>query len=192
MKVAFNLFLQKGYKEVSLNEIVGNVGLTKGAFYHYFRGKDHLFREVVDRFVIEGGDKVYEGIPKDNLKKFMTSYLERITAFIDQIQREITSPGQKMGINYFNLAFDALRILPGFAEEMNKMHLRERHIWMEVINHARENGEIATHLSDAQLAKMFISINDGIGMYLISEGKVEEVTGEVFSIWNGMYNLIRA
>ncbi len=77
LQVALNLFLQKGYKEVSLKEIVDAVGLTKGAFYHYFTGKEQLFRQIVQIFLLEGGDKVYEGWSKDNLKQFMVSYLER-------------------------------------------------------------------------------------------------------------------
>lgn len=191
VRVAFNLFLQKGYKEVSLKEIVDKVGLTKGAFYHYFTGKEKLFREVVDLFVISGGDQVYDGIPRNNLKEFMIGYLERVTAFIDQVQREMNASERKIGVNYFSLTFDALRILPGFAEEINEMHQKERQTWMEVIANAREAEEISTHLSDQQLAKMFIGVNDGIGMHLISEGRVEEVTGEVFTLWNGMYNLIK-
>lgn len=191
VQVAFNLFLQRGYKEVSLKDIVDNVGLTKGAFYHYFKGKEQLFREVIQLFVLEGGDRIYDGIQRDSLKKFMTTYLERITAFIDQVQREITPPEGKMGLNYFSLTFDALKILPGFAEEIDKIHKKERATWVEVIANARKLGEIKTHLNDNQLAKMFIGINDGIGMHLILEGRVDEVTGEVFSVWNGIYNLIK-
>jgi len=37
LKVAFNLFLLKSYKEVTMAELVEKTGMSKGAFYHYFK-----------------------------------------------------------------------------------------------------------------------------------------------------------
>ena len=36
-------FLDKGFKEASLNEIVEKAGFTKGAFYGYYPTKESLF-----------------------------------------------------------------------------------------------------------------------------------------------------
>lgn len=192
LQVAFNLFLQKGYKEVSLKQIVDAVGLTKGAFYHHFTGKEELFTQVVENYLLDGNDKVYDGLPANNLKMFMVTYLERIVAFMDKVQREIFSDsGKKMGLSYFYLAFDALRLIPGFDEKMRKVHRKERDKWAEVIGNAKKNNEISTHISDMQLAKMFIGMNDGLGMHLILEGRIDEVQGEIFTMWNAIYNMIK-
>ncbi len=192
VQVAFNLFLQKGYKDVSLKDIVNAVGLTKGAFYHHFTGKEQLFRQIVETFLLEGGERAYEGLSKDNLKQFMISYLERIVAFMDKVQQELYANNEKMGISYFQMAFDGLRIFPDFPEKIMKIHEKERNIWMEVINNAKKNGEIATHISDKQLAKMFIAMNDGLGMHLMLEGRFDDLQGEIFTMWNAIYNLIKA
>ncbi|AYO29955.1 TetR family transcriptional regulator [Biomaibacter acetigenes] len=37
--------------EVSVNDIVKVVGITKGGFYHYFNSKDELFSHVVEDFI---------------------------------------------------------------------------------------------------------------------------------------------
>ncbi|MDR0424755.1 MAG: TetR/AcrR family transcriptional regulator, partial [Clostridiales Family XIII bacterium] len=50
LSIAQNLFLKKGYKNVTMKELVEKSGFTKGAFYHYFESKESLFREVVERF----------------------------------------------------------------------------------------------------------------------------------------------
>ena len=42
-------FLDKGFKEASLNEIVEKAGFTKGAFYGYYPTKESLF-EVINEF----------------------------------------------------------------------------------------------------------------------------------------------
>ncbi|WP_205718154.1 TetR/AcrR family transcriptional regulator [Actinomadura soli] len=43
------LFATRGYGEVSLAEIVGAAGVTKGALYHLFQSKVELFRAVLEQ-----------------------------------------------------------------------------------------------------------------------------------------------
>lgn len=191
IQVAFNMFLQKGYKEVSLKQIVDAVGLTKGAFYHHFTGKEQLFRQIVETFLLESGEDVYKGLPKDNLKQFMIIYLERVISFIDKKQQEIYDNNERMGISFILLAFDGLRLFSDFPEKIMKIHENERNTWIEVINKAKKNGEIATSISDRQLAKMFIGVNDGLGMHLLLEGRFDDLQGEIFTLWNAIYNMIK-
>lgn len=40
-------FLEKGYKDASLRNIVRSVGMTTGAFYGYYKGKEELFEALV-------------------------------------------------------------------------------------------------------------------------------------------------
>ncbi len=37
LKVSLYLFLQKGFKEVTMREIVEKSEMSKGAIYHYFK-----------------------------------------------------------------------------------------------------------------------------------------------------------
>ncbi len=47
--VAAKLFLEKGYEETTIAEIIkGLDGLTKGAIYYYFDSKEDIFNAVVD------------------------------------------------------------------------------------------------------------------------------------------------
>ena len=40
-------FLEKGFKDASLNRIVAEAGFTKGAFYGYYPDKTALFEDLV-------------------------------------------------------------------------------------------------------------------------------------------------
>lgn len=46
LDAARDLFGARGYAETSLDQIVAAAGVTKGALYHHFGGKEQLFREV--------------------------------------------------------------------------------------------------------------------------------------------------
>jgi AcrR family transcriptional regulator len=48
---ALNLFYERGYDASSVNDIVAEAGLTKGAFYHYFSSKEELLGVVVNRYL---------------------------------------------------------------------------------------------------------------------------------------------
>ena len=46
---ALTLFLERGYDNVSLNELLAVTGIPKGAFYHYFPSKDALVIALAQR-----------------------------------------------------------------------------------------------------------------------------------------------
>lgn len=43
------LFLARGYDQASLNDVIAEAGLSKGAFYHYFSSKEDLLEALADR-----------------------------------------------------------------------------------------------------------------------------------------------
>ena len=45
LKSAFQLFTAKGFDGVTVNELMENCGLTRGAFYAHFSGKSALYNE---------------------------------------------------------------------------------------------------------------------------------------------------
>ncbi len=49
LDAAMQLFMQCGYEQTSVNAIIDAVGVSKGAFYHYFRTKEDLLDELAAR-----------------------------------------------------------------------------------------------------------------------------------------------
>jgi len=54
---ARHLFGEQGYADTSTDEIVARAGVTKGALYHHFRGKDDLFAVVFEQVQHEVSDQ---------------------------------------------------------------------------------------------------------------------------------------
>ncbi|WP_067175494.1 TetR/AcrR family transcriptional regulator [Microtetraspora niveoalba] len=46
LAVARELFVSDGFSSTSLDAICARAGVTRGAFYHHFSNKEHIFREV--------------------------------------------------------------------------------------------------------------------------------------------------
>ncbi|MCK4653591.1 MAG: TetR/AcrR family transcriptional regulator, partial [Candidatus Cloacimonetes bacterium] len=53
MDTAQTLFYQKGYENTSVNFIIETIGISKGTFYHYFKSKEDLLDNIVEKFTNE-------------------------------------------------------------------------------------------------------------------------------------------
>src|SRR5690625_931652 len=50
---ALALFLERGYDDVSLNDLLTAIDIPKGAFYHYFPSKEALVTALAERNATE-------------------------------------------------------------------------------------------------------------------------------------------
>jgi AcrR family transcriptional regulator len=49
LDLAFKMFIERGFDNTSLNEIISGGGLSKGMFYHHFASKDVLLEALFER-----------------------------------------------------------------------------------------------------------------------------------------------
>ncbi len=54
VEAAMHLFLERGYQDVTLDQVSAEAGYTKGAFYWYFDSKESLLVEVFDAWARQG------------------------------------------------------------------------------------------------------------------------------------------
>ena len=46
LKIAYEMFLTKGYENTSVDTIIEEVGIAKGTYYYYFQSKEQMLEEV--------------------------------------------------------------------------------------------------------------------------------------------------
>jgi protoporphyrinogen oxidase/AcrR family transcriptional regulator len=46
LEVSLAMFMEKGYENVSVDDIIAATGTSKGTFYHYFKSKDEILSEI--------------------------------------------------------------------------------------------------------------------------------------------------
>jgi len=82
LKIALKLFIERGFFEVSINYLIKKVGIPKRVFYHYFKSKDQLICEVIEKLLFPRFEDIIRvtdecnGISKEKLLKIFQKYSE--------------------------------------------------------------------------------------------------------------------
>ncbi|NDV77781.1 TetR/AcrR family transcriptional regulator [Dysgonomonas sp. 511] len=187
LQTALKLFLKNSYKEVSLRDIVNEVGLAKGAFYHYYSSKDELFEEVVKYFYNNAIIANYSNFPKQSLEEFYKHYLNVLQEpdDFDEIEED-------RGMNIFTFLSDAAKRIPDFLEIHTAQRKKERWAWTEIIETAKRNKEIKTNIKNEELASLFLKISDGIVIdQAISKEDNIALLKEMERDWDNLYSLLK-
>ncbi|AIY76579.1 TetR/AcrR family transcriptional regulator [Bacillus anthracis] len=51
LETAERLFITKGYTKTTVNDILKEIGIAKGTFYHYFKSKEEVMDEIIMRII---------------------------------------------------------------------------------------------------------------------------------------------
>ncbi|HEX4174293.1 MAG TPA: helix-turn-helix domain-containing protein [Acidimicrobiales bacterium] len=90
VQAARELFGEQGYVDTSLEEIVARAGVTKGAVYHHFDGKEGLFRAVFEQVHTEVTDQAAaKFLGPDSWKALLDGCALWIDAHLDPAVRTI-------------------------------------------------------------------------------------------------------
>ena len=61
VETARGVFVEKGYKDVTMKDIVDACGISRGGLYLYFDSTEALFREVLETERMENYDPLPDG-----------------------------------------------------------------------------------------------------------------------------------
>lgn len=51
LKIAYNMFLNKGYDNTSIDDIINEAKIAKGTYYYYFKSKEETLEEVINMMI---------------------------------------------------------------------------------------------------------------------------------------------
>jgi TetR/AcrR family transcriptional repressor of nem operon len=87
LDAAQQLMLAKGFPATTVEEICNTAGFTKGSFFHYFESKEHLGKEVLDRFYVFLQQTVQQGS-----FRMKSDPLQRVYGYVDRFIEMATNP----------------------------------------------------------------------------------------------------
>src|SRR5512138_2049613 len=78
LKVASQLVYTKGYEQMSIQDILDALKISKGAFYHYFDSKQSLLDGLIEQMLDEADQFLRPIVEAENL-----SALEKLRRYFD-------------------------------------------------------------------------------------------------------------
>lgn len=92
IKIAYNLFITKGYENTSVDEIISVAGIAKGTYYYHFESKEQMLEEVVNMMIdrcVERAKQIVETDLKLEEKLVYTILALRVTPEEQSVQELI-------------------------------------------------------------------------------------------------------
>ena len=65
LKIAYELFLARGYENTSVDTIIEEAGMAKGTYYYYFESKEAMLEEVCMMMIDEEAERAMQVVNAD-------------------------------------------------------------------------------------------------------------------------------
>ncbi|PKM88955.1 MAG: TetR/AcrR family transcriptional regulator [Firmicutes bacterium HGW-Firmicutes-12] len=140
---ALSLFAEKGYDNVTIDEIVARAGTSKGAFYIYFKTK---YQVVVRQF--QEIDNHYNKIQK-TLKEYNTASEKMLVL----TKAQLTFALKKMGLEVITTVYKSQLNKDEEKAIVNPKRILYK-IVNEIIEEGQKTGEFRDDLSSQELTRM--------------------------------------
>jgi AcrR family transcriptional regulator len=170
-KAAFTLFQQQGVKDIKIEDIAKEAGVSQVTIYNHFGSKEALFREVIKDYTIEQYEFHKELFDKDIsfLEKMKTSILHK-TKQVANIHPEV--------IREMMLVDEELR---AYLTEFQSSHAIP--MIMQLIKDAQKTGEINPDFSEQSIMVYIQLFNNDMLISLITGENGKKLASDIFQMF---------
>lgn len=146
------IFNEKGYYNTSLDDILTELNLSKGAFYHHFKSKEDYFISIVQNLMVQ---KVYALLvePLDTFENPLPIIVESLENALE--------PGRQNEMAYGFMLNDFLTEFHKRNEEISRYLKDIINVWevnlVSVLKKGKVDGHIARHVDCEGVATYIIA-----------------------------------
>ena len=155
---SFFQFLNKGYKACSLKDLEQATGLTKGAFYYYFRNKEEILKAGIQKYLSVASEmSEAEFLKIRSLREYIGEIVARKerTAGLLQQMFDIFI----IEVAFFQLILEVASLFPEYRNRIDKLSRNRLARWEFMILKAKGQGEIKAELDTSVLARNLMSVS---------------------------------
>lgn len=146
----------KGFNNTGIAEILSQVKVPKGSFYHYFKSKDDLGLAIIEHY----GQQLRTGLV-EHLAAAEGSALTRLRSYFESILCYFETSTQSCNCLLGNLGQE-LSMQNGAMRDAIFVHYRAiENLIADCLKQAKTAGELTSALSEQVLAKMFFASWEG-------------------------------
>lgn len=164
VRAATEVFAEKGYHGATIADVVARSGLSVGAIYTHFRGKDELFLRACDATADLGLDEL--GARLAGLEGTADRLATAVAYYVETIDPAEGEPGQVGLIR----AWAEGDVEPGVREML--VRRRERLVGAAtlLLREGMARGDLPTWLDADAVARAFTALLDGLILQRIEDG----------------------
>jgi TetR/AcrR family transcriptional repressor of nem operon len=158
LEAAFAEFYKNGFQGGSLNQIVETAGITKGALFHHFSGKQDLGYAVVDEIIAPILEQRWLG-PLAASKDPITDMKRLFRHFVKE---DVGSRHYKQGCPLNNLAQEMSPLDDGFRKRIDGLYSTWRKSYADALAAGIAAGKVRKDVSPDKVASLIVASQMGI------------------------------
>lgn len=160
--------MREGYRAVSINRIVTELGMSKGGFYHYFESKEQLLIELLEyEFDYYMKHFTFNHDSDLPLRAKLDDIFEKYLKLLEDFQIEFS--GKKEQITFFLLVVEAVREVPDFMNRLREKYSGVFRYFPRILYQALKRGEIASGLRPVTTAEFIYIAFQGFEQQMVLE-----------------------
>jgi AcrR family transcriptional regulator len=160
MATAESMILQRGYSGTSIEEIIGEAGITKGGFFYHFQGKNDLAKNMILRY-LRNDEEFFTGLA-ERASSLTEDPLQQLLLFLKLMAEAMEDmPSTHPGCLVASFAYESQQ----FDDEVRDLNagglLSWRHIFLQYFEKAAEKHPIKIETTLDELADMLSAVMEG-------------------------------
>jgi TetR/AcrR family transcriptional repressor of nem operon len=160
LDAAKKLVMAKGFAGTSIDDVLSQTGLTKGAFFHHFKGKADLARELVKRYAVNDL-KMFQEFDRQS-REASEDPLEQVVEFLKIFETYISnSEDPAPGCMYAVYTYESRQFDPDVLDFISDTLRQWTSIYVRKFQEVMDKYPPALPVSPRQLAEMIVSVIEG-------------------------------
>lgn len=160
LDAAKTLVMDKGFAGTSIEDVLKVTGLTKGAFFHHFKGKANLALELVKRYALNDLNMFREFLERS--QALSEDPLEQMLDFLEKFEVYISnSDDPAPGCMYAVYTYESRQFDPEVLDFVSDTLRQWTAIYVRKFQEIMDLYEPALDVTPRQLAEMIVSLIEG-------------------------------
>jgi TetR/AcrR family transcriptional repressor of nem operon len=156
LKKNYEAIHRRGFQGIRTDKVIEELGITKGAFYHYFKNKQELGYAVVDEIIAPEYLDLWR-----QLDDYEDQPIDGIIHVLRQFKSKFDEEHIKLGDPLNNLIQEMANLDQGFQQRLNRI-IQEIHAAISrALRQAGNNLQLASLIEEESLAYFILSSLEG-------------------------------